>query len=78
MATLKLAKHARLRHDRVRNGQTLLLPERVIALSASAAEILDLCDGRSEAELKTRYPEANLEKDVLEFLATARQKGWLE
>lgn len=82
MATLKLAKHARLRHDRVRDSQTLLLPERVIALSASAAEILALCDGRSEtellSELKTRYPEANLEKDVLEFLATARQKGWLE
>ena len=82
MATLKLAKHARLHYDQVRNRQTLLLPERVVALSASAAEILALCDGRSQAELlgalKTRYPEANLEADVLSFLATARQKGWLE
>lgn len=79
----KVAGRARMRYDKTRACQVLLLPERVVMLGESAAEILGLCDGRRRvaeivAELKRRYPEADLEADVLEFLEEAVERKWLE
>lgn len=81
-----LAKRARMRFDKTRDSHVLLLPERVVMLSESAAEILGLCDGeRSVAdlvtELKLRYEEAPLDElraDVDEFLREAVERKWLE
>ena len=41
----KLAAKARLKFDKVREKQLLLLPERVVVLNETAASILTLCDG---------------------------------
>jgi len=61
----------------------LLLPERVVLLGESSAEILGLCDGERTAteiiaELERRYPEAALADDVTEFLREATERKWLE
>lgn len=81
-----LAKRARMRFDKTRDSHVLLLPERVVMLSESAAEILELCNGERTAaeiaaELKSRYEEAplaELEADVNEFLREAVARKWLE
>lgn len=72
-----------MRYDDVRGSHVLLLPERVVLLGESAHEILGLCEGTRTvdelvAELKRRYPEADLEADVRDFLAEAMRRKWLE
>ncbi len=79
----RLARRVRLRYDEVRDQHVLLLPERVIVLSESAAQILGLVDGERDeaaiiAELQRRYPDADLAEDVREFLAQARTNKWLQ
>ncbi len=79
----QLAGKARLRYDEVRKRFVLLLPERAVLLSDTAAEILQLCDGgRTAAELvdalERKYPGASLQRDVVEFLDEAVKKRWVE
>lgn len=79
----RMARRARLRFDDTRDSHVLLLPERIVMLSASAAEILGLCDGERTRddivrELKQRYPDADLDDDVQEFLKEALERQWLE
>ena len=62
----RLARRARLRRDPLGGGDVLLYPERGLALSASASEVLRLCDGtRTVAAiadaLHERHPEATRE-----------------
>lgn len=77
-----LAPAVHLRHDRVRDTDLLLLPERVVVLEGNAAAVLELCDGRREvpdivAELGRRYPDAPVAAEVPEFLGRMREEGWL-
>jgi pyrroloquinoline quinone biosynthesis protein D len=77
-----LESKARMRFDAVRGKHVLLLPERAVLLSPTAAEILDLCDGTRTVGgivdmLQRRYPAASLVADVTEFLATAAGRGWI-
>ena len=56
----RLARHVRLSFCRTRQRHILQLPETVVVLHGSGAEILELCDGRRTvddivAELGTRY-----------------------
>jgi pyrroloquinoline quinone biosynthesis protein D len=56
----RLARHVRLSFCRTRQRHILQLPETVVVLNGSGAEILELCDGRRTvaevvAELGTRY-----------------------
>lgn len=79
----RMARRARMRFDDTRDSHVLLMPERVVMLSASAAEILGLCDGERTQdeivqELKERYPDADLADDVREFLEEALERQWLE
>ncbi len=79
----KLLAKALLRYDKVRRRHVLLLPERAVMLSDTAAEILKLCDGgRTVAELvqalQRKYPGAELQGDVVEFLGEAVKKRWVE
>ncbi|HLR46251.1 MAG TPA: pyrroloquinoline quinone biosynthesis peptide chaperone PqqD [Deinococcales bacterium] len=82
----ELARRARMRFDATRDSHVLLLPERVVLLSESAAEILGLCDGERSlddivAELQSRYeeaPAADLRADVTDFLQEAKERKWLE
>lgn len=79
----QVARRARLRFDKTRDSHVLLMPERVIMLSDTAAEILGLCDGERTvdgivAELQSRYPDAEVADDVSEFLEEALDRQWLE
>ena len=56
----RLARHVRLSFCRTRQRHILQLPETVVVLHGSGADILALCDGRRSvteivAELGTRY-----------------------
>ncbi len=78
-----LARKARLRYEEVRQTDLLLLPERVVKLNSSGAAILRLCDGQRTVreivqELESRFGQASLENDVLEFLRNVSALGWVE
>ena len=56
----RLARHVRLIFDRARQRHVLLLPETVVVLNGSGADVLERCDGRRTvaeivAELGARY-----------------------
>lgn len=56
----RLARHVRLSFCRTRQRPILQLPETVVVLNSSGADILELCDGRHTvaeivAELGARY-----------------------
>lgn len=68
----RLARHVRLSFDRSRQRHVLLLPETVVVLNGSGADILELCDGRRTvadvvAELGTRYGSVP-DDEVRQFL----------
>lgn len=80
----RLAPKARLRADRATGGMMLLAPEKGLALNATAAAALELCDGaRSVAaiceELSARFGRdaAAIEGDVLPFFTALRDRGLL-
>lgn len=64
---------ARLHFDPVRQQRVLLYPEGAVLLSDTAAEILELCDGRRSiadiaAILAERY-DCDVTADVAEYLS---------
>ncbi len=79
----RLRAKARMRYDDVRKSFVLLLPERAVLLSDTAAEILQLCDGSLTAAgvvsvLQDKYHDPGVPGDVREFLHEAADKGWIE
>jgi pyrroloquinoline quinone biosynthesis protein D len=65
----RLATGARLQYDDVREEHVLLVPEGVVRLNATAAEVLELCDGERSLDeivgiLSDRYEGADLRDDV--------------
>ena len=69
----QLARHVRLTFSRARQRPVLLLPETVVVLNGSGADILERCDGRHTvaeivAELGSRY-RAVSDAEVRQFLA---------
>ena len=69
----------------MRGRWTLLAPERIFEVDATAATVLQLCDGERDlaaivAELGRRYnaPEAVIEKDVVAMLGDLKDKRVLE
>ena len=81
-----LAPKARLRFDRTSGGYLLLYPERGLALNATAANILKLCDGELTVDgmvekLRGEYLDRSAEelrRDVLEFLEEMASRGLLQ
>ena len=76
----RLVTGARLRYDEVREEHLLLIPEGAVRLNPSAAEVLELCDGRRSLDeivgaLSTRYEGADVRDDVLELVDAMAQKG---
>ncbi|MDP8970995.1 MAG: pyrroloquinoline quinone biosynthesis peptide chaperone PqqD [Actinomycetota bacterium] len=68
-----LARGTRLRWDTVRQRHFLLFPEGALALNASAAAVLELCNGKRSIddivhELDRRFPGAELAADVDDLL----------
>jgi coenzyme PQQ biosynthesis protein PqqD len=79
----RLRSPGRLKYDKARQSDLLLLPERVVELNEAAGAILWLCDGSRSItqlirELEAKYGQTGLEDDIVEFLASAEERGWLE
>jgi pyrroloquinoline quinone biosynthesis protein D len=80
MTRPRLVTGARLRFDDVREEHLLLIPEGVVRLNPTAAEVLELCDGERSLEdivsaLGARYDGADLGDDVRGLLDALTQKG---
>jgi pyrroloquinoline quinone biosynthesis protein D len=76
----RLATGARLRYDDVREEHLLLIPEGVVKLNPTAAEVLGLCDGERSiddiaGELSGRYGGADVRADVVELVDAMVEKG---
>jgi pyrroloquinoline quinone biosynthesis protein D len=76
----RLATGARLRYDQVREEHLLLIPEGAVRLNASAAHVLELCDGERSLDdivgaLSARYEGADVRDDVLELVGAMAEKG---
>jgi pyrroloquinoline quinone biosynthesis protein D len=81
----RLPRGVKLRRDEVRERWTLLAPERIFEVDATAAAVLQLCDGERNlaaivADLAARYnaPAAVIEKDVVAMLGDLEAKRVLE
>jgi pyrroloquinoline quinone biosynthesis protein D len=80
MTRPRLVTGARLRYDEVREEHQLLIPEGVVRLNPTAAEVLELCDGERSvdeivATLSARYDGADLAGDVQELVEAMTQRG---
>ena len=76
----RLVDGARLRYDDVRDEHLLLIPEGAVRLNATAAQVLELCDGERSVDdiagaLSERYGGADVSDDVRELLGGMAQKG---
>jgi pyrroloquinoline quinone biosynthesis protein D len=76
----RLATGARLRYDEVRGEHVLLVPEGVVRLNPTAAEVLELCDGNRSLDdivgaLAARYGGADVGEDVRRLLDAMAGKG---
>ena len=82
MTRPQLVTGARLRYDEVREEHLLLVPEGAVRLNPTAAEVLELCDGRRSLEeivgvLSERYDGADLDDDVRELVGGMAERGLL-
>jgi pyrroloquinoline quinone biosynthesis protein D len=80
MTRPRLITGARLRYDEVREEHLLLIPEGAVRLNPTAADVLELCDGRRSlddiaAALSARYAGADVRDDVIELLDAMTQRG---
>jgi pyrroloquinoline quinone biosynthesis protein D len=80
MTRPRLVTGARLRYDEVREEHVLLVPEGVVRLNPTAAEVLELCDGERSLDdivgaLSTRYEGAELRDDVAGLVDAMTQRG---
>jgi pyrroloquinoline quinone biosynthesis protein D len=80
MTRPRLVTGARLRYDEVREEHQLLIPEGVVRLNPTAAEVLELCDGERSlddivGELSARYDGADVREDVREMVDAMAQRG---
>jgi pyrroloquinoline quinone biosynthesis protein D len=80
MTRPRLVTGARLRYDEVREEHMLLIPEGVVRLNPTAAEVLELCDGARSLDdivgaVSARYEGADVRDDVLELVDAMAQRG---
>jgi pyrroloquinoline quinone biosynthesis protein D len=80
MTRPRLVTGARLRYDEVREEHVLLIPEGVVRLNPTAAQVLELCDGERSLDdvvgaLSARYEGADVRDDVLELVDAMAQRG---
>ncbi|MGB3447606.1 MAG: pyrroloquinoline quinone biosynthesis peptide chaperone PqqD [Xanthobacteraceae bacterium] len=78
-----LPRHAQLKFDKTRERWVILAPERVLAPDEIAVEVLQLCDGRSVAQMvnqlaeKYAAPREHISADVVSMLQDLADKGFL-
>jgi pyrroloquinoline quinone biosynthesis protein D len=80
---LAVAKGFRLQWEPAQNAHVLLYPEGMVKLNGSAGEILRRCDGARTlkeivVDLEQTFNQTDLAPDVHDFVAFAREQGWLE
>ena len=80
MTVPRLVTGARLHYDDVREEHVLLIPEGVVRLNPTAAEVLELCDGERSidaiaGELSARYDGADVRDDVRGLVDAMAQRG---
>jgi pyrroloquinoline quinone biosynthesis protein D len=75
----RLVAGARLQYDDVRGEHLLLIPEGAVRLNETAAQVLELCDGRSvdeiAAALSERSKGTDVTDDVRELLDAMGERG---
>ena len=76
----RLVDGARLQYDDVREEHVLLIPEGAVRLNETAAQVLELCDGRRSvdeiaATLSARYEGADVADDVRGLLQAMGERG---
>jgi pyrroloquinoline quinone biosynthesis protein D len=78
---VRLARGHRLQKDPRWSGEVLLCPSGPIHLNATAAAILELCDGSYTYEeivaRVVRSGNESLAADIRAFLDSARRRGWI-
>jgi pyrroloquinoline quinone biosynthesis protein D len=82
MTRPQLATGARLRYDEVREEHLLLVPEGAVMLNATAAAVLELCDGQRSVDdivcvLSSRYGGADVGDDVRGLVDAMAERGVL-
>ena len=80
MTRPRLVTGARLRYDDVREEHQLLIPEGVVRLNPTAAEVLGMCDGERSLDdivgaLSARYEGADIGDDVRQLVDALAQRG---
>jgi pyrroloquinoline quinone biosynthesis protein D len=80
MTRPRLVTGARLRYDDVREEHQLLIPEGVVRLNPTAAQVLELCDGERSLDdivgaLSARYDGAEVRDDVVELVGALAERG---
>jgi pyrroloquinoline quinone biosynthesis protein D len=80
MTRPSLVTGARLTYDEVRGEHVLLVPEGLVRLNPTAAEVLELCDGERSFDeivsaLSARYDGFDLRDDVRELVDAMTQRG---
>ena len=80
MTRPRLVTGARLRYDEVREEHLLLIPEGAVRLNATAAQVLELCDGERSLDdvvsaVSARYDGADVRDDVVELVDAMAQRG---
>jgi pyrroloquinoline quinone biosynthesis protein D len=75
----RLVDGARLHYDDVRGEHVLLIPEGAVRLNETAAQVLELCDGRTldeiTAVLSARYVGTSVGDDVRELVDAMSERG---
>jgi pyrroloquinoline quinone biosynthesis protein D len=82
MTRPRLATGARLVYDDVREERVLLVPEGLVRLNPTAAEVVELCDGersldRIVSALSARYDGSDLRDDVRRLVDALTERGVL-
>lgn len=78
----QMAPTFRLQWEEAQGCHVILYPEGMVKLNPAAGEILKRCDGEASVahiidNLKTAFPDADLEADVYHFLDTAHDNQWI-
>jgi len=82
-APVTIADGYRLQWEKAQDCHVLLYPEGMIKMNGSAGEIMSRVKPDSTVqsiidELKSAFPDADLEQDVVLFLEEARDNGWIQ
>jgi len=73
----------RLQWEEAQQKHVILYPEGMVELNATAAEILQLCNGQHTlrdmvAILEQKFETSGLENDIREMLEAALKNGWIK